>query len=83
MEISLVQIGNSKGIRIPKSIIDQLHISDKLEMEIIEEKIILKPIEKSPRLGWEKQFKEMHLNADDQLLIDDDDIENENFQWEW
>lgn len=82
MQISLVQIGNSKGIRIPKSIIDQLNISDKLEMEIIEEKIILKPIEKSPRLGWEKQYKEMHLNADDQLLIDDD-IENENFQWEW
>lgn len=82
MLVSVVPIGNSKGIRLPKSVIDQLHISDKVEMEVENEQIILKPIKEKPRSGWENAFKEMHNSGDDSLLISDlkDD---ESFQWEW
>lgn len=52
MLISLVQVGNSKGIRLPKSILDQCHIEDKLEMEVANNEIILKPIKNKARDKW-------------------------------
>ena len=82
MLVSIIAIGNSKGIRIPKSIIDQLNISDQIEMEVENQQIILKPIKEKPRSGWESAFKEMHDVEDDFLLIPGIN-ENEDFQWEW
>jgi antitoxin MazE len=81
MLVSVVPIGNSKGIRIPKSIINEFNIEDKLELQIHNDEIILKPIAKKPREGWEDAFKKMHKNSDDVLLLPDS-IEND-FNWEW
>lgn len=70
MEIPVIDIGNSKGIRIPKAILEQYNISDTLEMILEKGKIILKP-KTTPRKGWETAFKEMHESGDDTLLVDD------------
>jgi antitoxin MazE len=82
MLINIIQIGNSQGIRLPKSILEQLHITNKVDMEIEDDKIILKPINKSPRKNWAKSFEQMHINNDDKLLIDDSiDLDMENWEW--
>lgn len=70
MEISIIKIGNSKGLRLSKSILDKYQIKDKVEVILEEGQIVLKPIDR-PRKGWDKAFKKMHKNGDDQLLIDD------------
>ena len=70
MEISVINIGNSKGIRLPKTILEQYNISDTLELILEKGKIILKP-KSIPRKGWEKSFKQMNVNGDDRLMIDD------------
>ena len=80
MEISLINIGNSKGIRLSKTILEKYNINDKIELILEKGFIILKP-KAEPRKGWEKAFKKMHENKDDQLLIDDV-FEDENFE-EW
>lgn len=80
MEVQVINIGNSKGIRLPKSILEQYNISDTLELILEKGRIILKP-KSVPRKGWEKSFKLMHTNREDQLLIDDI-FEDENFE-EW
>lgn len=80
MEISIIQIGNSKGFRLSKTLIEKYNITDKVQLILEKEHIILKPIS-SPRKGWEKAFKEMNENGDDQLLFDDV-FENENLE-EW
>ena len=82
MLVSVVAIGNSKGVRIPKSVIDQLHISDKVEMEVENQQIILKPIKEKSRSGWEIAFKEMHDSHDDTMIFPETN-ENEGFEWEW
>jgi antitoxin MazE len=82
MIISIIPIGNSKGIRLPKTVIEQLEIKDRVSLEIEEEKIVLRPIEKIPREGWAEAFKEMHKNGDDTLLLTDSDTEGA-FEWEW
>ena len=70
MEVSIIQIGNSRGLRLSKSILDRYDIKDKVELILEEGQIILKPVEQ-PRKGWDKAFKKMHENGDDQLLLDD------------
>lgn len=56
MEISVIPIGNSKGIRLSKTLIDKYHIKDTVELILEKGFIILKPTS-SPRKGWEKSFK--------------------------
>ena len=70
MQVSIIDIGNSKGIRLTKSLLERYDIKDKVEMVLEKGRIILKPISK-PRQGWEKSFQQMHENGDDNLLIDD------------
>ncbi|MBI9037203.1 MAG: AbrB/MazE/SpoVT family DNA-binding domain-containing protein [Bacteroidales bacterium] len=80
MELPLIQIGNSKGFRLSKTLIDKYNIKDKVEIILKKNHIVLLPIS-SPRKGWEKAFKEMSENGDDQLLFNDV-FENENLE-EW
>jgi antitoxin MazE len=78
MELSVINIGNSKGIRLSKTILEKYNINDKIELILEKEYIILKP-KTEPRKHWEKAFKKMHENGDDQLLINDV-FEDENFE---
>ncbi len=80
MELSVINIGNSKGIRLSKTIIEKYSITDKIEVILEKGYIILKP-KTEPRKGWDNAFKKMHENGDDQLLMDDV-FEDENFE-EW
>lgn len=80
MELSVINIGNSKGIRLPKTILEKYNINDKIELILEKGYIILKP-KSEPRKNWEKAFKEMHESGDDQLLMDDI-FEDESFA-EW
>lgn len=80
MELSIIKIGNSKGFRLPKTILKRYNISDKIEMILEKGQIVLRPISE-PRKGWDKAFKKMNEEGDDQLLFEDV-FEDENFE-EW
>lgn len=82
MVVSVVQIGNSRGVRLPKAILEQLGINEKLELEIENQTIILKPVQEKVRNGWEDAFRKMALHKDDGLVLQDNDLE-EGFEWEW
>ncbi len=70
MEVSVVQIGNSKGIRFSKTIIEKYNLRDKVELILEKDQIIIKPLN-IPRKGWEEAFKSMSESGDDSLLFDD------------
>ena len=80
METSIIKIGNSKGLRLSKTILEKYNIKDKVELILEKGQIILKPIEK-PRRNWEKAFEKMRMNNDDKLLMNDV-FDNENMD-EW
>lgn len=83
MEVAIVSIGNSKGIRIPKAILEQCHIKQEVNLETKGESIIIKPLKREPRKDWEKAFQKMHENKDDELLIGDRiDLDMENWEWQ-
>jgi antitoxin MazE len=80
MDISIVSIGNSKGIRLSKTLIEKYNIKDTVELILEKGYIILKP-KVEPRKGWEKSFKKMHDLGDDKPLMNDV-FEDETFS-EW
>lgn len=81
MEISIIKIGNSKGLRLSKTIIEKYNIKDKVELILDKGQIILRPIEK-PRKNWGEEFKKMRLNNDDKPLLDDSFIDENLDEWE-
>jgi len=80
MQVSIIDIGNSKGIRLTKNLLEKYDIKDKVELILEKGRIILKPVSK-PRQSWEKSFQLMRENGDDRLLIDD--IFNDENLEEW
>lgn len=85
MMTTLIQIGNSQGIRIPKAIIKQAHLSDKeLEFKIVDNGLLIQSIKK-PRQGWKKLFDKA-LSAKGRDEIDKDWLDAslvEDEEWEW
>ena len=84
MKIPLVQIGNSWGIRIPKSIIQQCNFKKSVSATIINGNLVLSQ-DKSPREGWEEAFKKMAHAGDDKLLDAEAIVESmfDKEEWEW
>jgi antitoxin MazE len=80
MEVSVIKIGNSKGIRLSKTLLEKYNIRDTVDLIMEKGQIIIKPLSK-PRKGWEKAFKEMNENGDDKLFIADI-FDEENIE-EW
>lgn len=71
MKTDVIRIGNSKGVRLPATILKQCGIGKKVEIEVRNNEIILRPI-KNPRDGWAAAFQEMHEYGDDSLIIPDE-----------
>jgi antitoxin MazE len=77
MVTKIIKIGNSRGIRIPKSSIEKLFPNNKVNLEVQENGIFLKPISKS-RENWDSLFNTKNNIPD--IFIQNDFDESE---WEW
>ncbi len=80
----LIKIGNSQGLRIPKVILEQLHLSDEVELEVQENQLVIRSL-LALRHNWDEQFQAMAASGDDQLL--DEVVPNlttwDEEEWEW
>jgi antitoxin MazE len=84
MKINLITIGNSKGIRIPQAIIKQYNITESMEMVMMEEGFMLKPIEKEG-IDWEKAFKKAEkiaLTPNENIWLDHQNSFDKE-EWTW
>jgi len=82
MKASLIRIGNSKGIRLPKPVIEQCHLTDEVEMEVSEGKIIIYAVGKA-RSGWDEAFERMADKGDDVLLDPPAVTAWDESDWQW
>jgi antitoxin MazE len=80
MEVSVIKIGNSRGIRLSKTLLKRYDIHDTVDLILEDGQIIIKPLSR-PRKGWDKAFMEMHAHGDDKLIINDI-FKDENLE-EW
>jgi antitoxin MazE len=85
MKTKIVKIGNSRGVRLPKSFIEESGLKNEVELEVENGKIIIKPISKN-RESWDSAFRKITQNGDD-VLLDSDALPNQTKwdeeEWEW
>lgn len=84
MRTSIVRIGNSQGIRIPKLIIEQCHLGSDVELDVEGETLIIRSAS-FPRQGWEEKFKGMAAAGDDSLLDSAGTSQSawDEEEWQW
>lgn len=84
MKARIIKIGNSKGIRIPKVLLDQTGLIDDVELEVEQNRIVIRSLS-DPRRGWEDSFKLMARNGDDGPLDSSDHLDHpwDNEEWQW
>ncbi|MEI7603898.1 MAG: AbrB/MazE/SpoVT family DNA-binding domain-containing protein [bacterium] len=82
MPSKIIQIGNSKGIRIPAKTLEKCGIVDNILIDLVDNIIIIRPVKKFPREKWNEKFFEMKKNGDDNLVIKES-LDPKDGQWEW
>ncbi len=85
MKTKIVKIGNAKGIRLPKAVIEQTGLDEEVEIQIKDGKIIIQSVKKE-RADWDSAFEKMAQNNDD-ILLDEEILSDQsswdNTEWEW
>lgn len=67
MKARVIKIGNSRGVRIPKALLEQAHLTDDLQIEAQAGEIVIRSA-RAPRADWEAQYSRMAQRGDDHLL---------------
>ena len=78
MKTRIVRIGNSKGLRIPKPLLEQSGLDGEVEISAEKDTLIVRPARR-PRGGWAAAFQEMAKRGDDVLL---DDVSPSSSRWD-
>lgn len=78
----VVKIGNSRGIRIPRSLLEQAGLVEDVEMTVQGGKLIIHSA-RSPRQGWEERFASMAEQSDDHLIDSSTTTLWDEEEWVW
>lgn len=84
MNARIVRIGNSRGIRIPKPLLEQAGLRDEVEISVKNGSLVIRPA-RQPRAGWAEAFEAMARHEHD-ALIDADAPSTTRWdedEWEW
>ncbi len=83
MKVELVRIGNSRGIRIPKPLIDQCGFGDTVDLRVELDRLVVAP-DRRPRQGWEKAFQSANPATPDELPLEAlPPNEFDRDEWRW
>lgn len=84
IKVKIIRIGNSRGIRLSRSLMEQYNMKDEVILEPKKDSIVIHPVE-NPRAGWEKSFEKMRFERDDVLLDKETEIDSEwnEEEWKW
>lgn len=84
MRAHIIRIGNSQGVRIPKVLLEQSRLGTDVELEVENEKIVIRPASR-PREGWGEKFRFMAESGDDRMIDGAGGLQTEwdKDEWEW
>jgi antitoxin MazE len=68
MRVELIRVGNSRGLRIPKFLIEQCGFGSGVELRIENDRLVMVP-DHRPRQGWEEAFRRAGESAKDEVLL--------------
>lgn len=82
MKAKLVQIGNSRGVRLPKLMIEEAGLADEVELQVREGAVVIRPL-RAPRSGWEPAAKMLRDRQGSRLLDLETSTHFDEEEWEW
>ena len=84
MQTDLIRIGNSRGVRIPKAIIDQCGFGERIDMRVEDSRVILTR-NRNPREGWKEALAAAkESRASGELLLEGiPEQEFDRDEWTW
>lgn len=82
MKAQLVRIGNSRGIRLPKVVIEQARLTDEVELEVRGATVVITAARKA-RGGWAEAARQLHSQGGDHLLDPPTSTDFEEAEWQW
>jgi antitoxin MazE len=83
MRIKLVRIGNSRGVRIPKVILEQCGLQETADLQVERDRLVIAR-ERHPRQGWEEAFLAAGQSSNDELLLEalpSNKFDREDWRW--
>ena len=78
----IVQIGNSKGIRVPKMLLEHAQLPDEVELQAEHGRLIVRAA-RAARSGWADAAKSMRARGDDRLLDAATSSQFDEKEWQW
>jgi antitoxin MazE len=78
----IVRIGNSRGIRIPKTLLDEAELPEEVELRAEPGRLVVEAA-RGARAGWADAARRMRARADDQLLDEPTPTRFDREEWEW
>jgi len=82
LSTQIVKTGNSRGIRIPRTLIEQVKLGNEVEILVQRGQLVIRPLSR-PRSGWDEQFRAMAEHGDDQLLDKPVATKWDRSDWVW
>ncbi len=82
MKTRIVQIGNSRGIRLPKVLLEEAHLPDEVELEAEPGRIVIRGASR-PRAGWAAAARRMRERNEDRLLDPTTPTRFDEKEWKW
>jgi antitoxin MazE len=84
MKTELIRIGNSRGIRIPKPLIEQCGLGETVELRVDNNRLVISPGRRPPRQGWAEAFRAAGSAEHDELLLEGaEPYEFDREEWQW
>ena len=78
----IVKIGNSRGVRLPKLLIEQMGFSNEVEIVVQDRQLVLRAKTHS-RQGWDEQFLSMAKHGDDKMFEEPVLTQWDRSEWKW
>jgi len=82
MKTKIVRIGNSRGVRIPKPLLEQAGLEDEVELRVVESGLIIENVG-TPRSGWAEAAAELEARGEDGLLDEAMLTDFDESEWVW
>jgi antitoxin MazE len=82
MKARLIQIGNSRGVRLPKPLIKDARLEDEVEIQLRDGSIVITSTKKA-RSGWSESAKLLHDRKQDSLIDSPGRTQFDGTEWEW
>jgi antitoxin MazE len=82
MKAHIVRIGNSRGIRLPKTLLQEAQLEDEVELQAEPGRILISNTAK-PRAGWGEAARRMQELDKDRLLDPPTPTRFDKEEWKW